>query len=281
MAGRPKEYFNTISETLKRVEVTPTTNATDDERRVPLFNQVSDVMSDRCATNKLVEDLIEESKGESVNRFKCAMHPLDALAKACDKTLKSEEDHLLGKSAQTGAQPFLHGNESHTQALVRATSKLFHNTKYNCRAELSANLRTRNCIPPEDALKSVLFHRFVGNRFHVYFLNCALLYHYSAPMTDFFTDIHTPTNVVQSCVRNSLQMEGMRVTLRAMGIIGKLVTGPWMRMLSTCSTVLDLNEHFLEAPNRIREWSDDSSSMLCSASSRSVTHCRTVAQSRP
>ena len=55
--------------------MTLTTNATDDERRVPLFNQVSNVMTDRCATNKLVEDLKSQGRERDSQPFQVRHAP--------------------------------------------------------------------------------------------------------------------------------------------------------------------------------------------------------------
>ena len=48
-------------------------------------------MTDRsCVTNTAVDDQLEALKGSKLNRFRCAMHPLDAI----EKVVKVHEDSV-------------------------------------------------------------------------------------------------------------------------------------------------------------------------------------------
>ena len=54
----------------------------------------------------------------------------------------------------------------------------------------------------------------------------------------------------------------MHVTARSLGILGKLITGPWMRLLGVETTILGMNKHFQEALGNITAWSHDASSLI-------------------
>ena len=54
----------------------------------------------------------------------------------------------------------------------------------------------------------------------------------------------------------------MHVTTRALRILGKLITGPWMRLLGVETTILGMNKHLQEALGNITAWSHDASSMI-------------------
>ena len=202
------------------------------------------------------------------------MHPLDSIAKACEKVIKLNEDSVSINDKKTkGNYPFQHRAESNTQALVRTTAKLFHDNKYSC-----VHLKSLGAVPQEDGKKSVLYHRFVGNRFHIYFLSSGCLYHYCNALIAFFTDVFIPQNSVHSCILNALQIRDMHVTTRAFGIVGKLTTGPWMRLLGVETNILGMNKHFQEALD-ITTWRHDASSLIqpdapCAFSSVEVKrHC--------
>ena len=191
------------------------------------------------------------------------MHPLDSIAKACEKVIKLNEDSISINDKKTkGNYPFQHRGESNTQALVRTTAKLFHDNKYSCVHELTVHLKSLGAVPQEDGKKSVLYHRFVGNRFHIYFLSSGCLYHYRNALIAFFTDVFIPQNSVHSCILNALQIQDMHVTTRAFGIVGKLVTGPWMRLLGVETNILGMNKHFQEALDNITTWRHDASSLI-------------------
>lgn len=117
-------------------------------------------------------------------------------------------------------------------------------------------------VPKKSMGKTVLFHRTVGNRFHVLFLNCGLLYCFADTIVDFFATSYKPRNAVQIAVNNALLIPELRVPLRAMGIMGKLLTGPWMRLPELQGNILDLNPVFSEAYTSLQAWSQDASPLL-------------------
>ena len=102
----------------------------------------------------------------------------------------------------------------------------------------------------------------MGNRFHIYFLSSGCLYHYRNALISFFIDVFLPLNAVHSCILNALHLQDMQVTMRALGILGKLITGPWMRLLGVDTTILGMNKHFQAALGNITAWSNDASSLI-------------------
>ena len=79
---------------------------------------------------------------------------------------------------------------------------------------------------------------------------------------EFFTDVFPPQNAVHTSVFNALQLNDMKITLRALGIIGKVITGPLMRLLSKATNILEMNEHFSYAHEQITRWANDTSPLL-------------------
>ena len=81
-------------------------------------------MSDRCPTNDKIERILEEKLGHKLNQFKCAVHPLDTMARTvrrCQKCwklrMRNRKDLYIGRS------------ESVTQGVVRGVGKLWYSDK--------------------------------------------------------------------------------------------------------------------------------------------------------
>ena len=96
------------------------------------------------------------------------------MAKDCDKTIKSFEVSSNIKDMKIADKyPYTNRGESETQATIRCTSKLFHDPQYNCAKTLRLHLKNTGSVTAETENRSVVFHHFVGNHFHIYFLNRA------------------------------------------------------------------------------------------------------------
>ena len=83
VGGTASEYVRSITKTISRIEQTYVGSA----EQLSILNKVSNTMTDRCVTNTAVDDQLDELKGSRLNRFRCAMHPLDAIEKACEKVV--------------------------------------------------------------------------------------------------------------------------------------------------------------------------------------------------
>lgn len=261
LSGRAKDYVETIKGRINAIESTPLPS--DLSQNMNLLSSIANTMSDRCRTNDAIDDLLELEKGSSFNRFKCAMHPLDSFAKDCEKMIKHFEAKMAIDSKKTSSRyPFVHRGESNTQALVRTVAKLFHDTKYNCDRELVKYLKMKGAVPDKSTSNSVVYYRFVGNRFHVYFLSSGLLYTYREHIKDFFNNVFSPKNDVQHAVLNALNINDLHVCLRSLGLIGKVLTGPWMRLVGQELNILDMNKKYLEAKENLTNWAQDASPLL-------------------
>ena len=172
---------------------------------------------DRCVTNFAVNNNLEGLKGDNTNRFKCALHPLDAMAKECSRQIKSYENASnVEWNSSKKKYPYAHHGESNTEALIHTISKLFYDVQFNCNSELLAHLKVADVVLKPSA--SVVYYRFVGNRFHILFLNAGLLYHYRNTLVQFFSEMCSPKNDIQHSVLNSLNIEFIPHTIRLLGL---------------------------------------------------------------
>ena len=109
------------------------------------------------------------------------------MAKECDQVVKAFEDHIdLNDKKTNGPCPYPFRGKSNTQATTRCTANLFYDPKFNCSDFLVRHLKTKSSVSAEYHNRSVVYHRFVGNRFHIYFLNSGLLSDFRTSIQDFF-----------------------------------------------------------------------------------------------
>ena len=57
--------------------------------------------------------------------------------------------------------------------------KQFHDAQFNCDQGLVFFLKREGAVPHECQERSVIYYRFIGNRFHIYFLSADLLLTYA------------------------------------------------------------------------------------------------------
>ena len=213
---------------------------------------ISSMMTDRAVTNSAVERQLSTEYGKRFESFKCNMHPLDTIAKEADKVLQyfEKQSHLKPLATDNSK------GESETAILLRAASKMFNSTKWSCRSGLSKHLEERGA-----PLEGSLFPRYVGNRFNILFLLGGKLFVYKQHILEYF-NTNSPTNKVQLQVQKDLDSAKFNSTLRALGLINKLITGPWMQMIAKCRTILDTSEPLYSARQKIESWASNGQLMM-------------------
>ena len=81
-------------------------------------------------------------------------------------------------------------------------------------------------------------------------------------VTELFVRSHIPANAVQQSVANALKLDVLHVTTRTLGIIGKVLTGPWMQLVGQDNNILGMNRYYAEAQEKFQSWSHDASQVL-------------------
>lgn len=71
----------------------------------------------------------------------------------------------------------------------------------------------------------------IANRFHVNFLNGGACFFLRPYLSDFLSRVWSPCNSCQKAVKNDFEAEHCVIGCRALGLVGKNLTGPWMRMV--------------------------------------------------
>ena len=198
----------------------------------------------RCATNKAIDAGLSNKKGQELHSFRCTVHPLETFARQCRTTLGDyEKQHITAGSdgGTSGPRLFARPGESPTHCLIRKAGGLFYNEQTGVQELLTTHLKT--LYPVETHRRTHLYERFVGNRLNILFINAQTLLFYKDGITSFFCT-HTPTNDLQRSVLATLKGGTCDVPLQALGLMCKLVTGPWMRFMEGDDTTLEMNPAF-------------------------------------
>ena len=190
---------------------------------------------------------------KELNHFKCAVHPLDTIAKDCDKLIRDTHE----KDLQKPNQLFTSRGDSVTLTLVKGVSKLWFNDKFGTRQELEAHMKSK--FPDE----SSFCNRYVGNRFHIYFRSAGLIYAYRHEYTDFLDNILGKKDGLQGAIASVLRNAQYNIALRCLGIMGKRCTGPWLKRTENPNlSILDANTIYQEAVQSLEAWSKNAAPML-------------------
>ncbi|KAJ8352067.1 hypothetical protein SKAU_G00235430 [Synaphobranchus kaupii] len=103
---------------------------------------------------------------------------------------------------------------------------------------------------------------FIGNRVNILCYNTAAVYYHHHHIVDLIQSLPNPNQLLKAIVADA-QEKAYLAGVRALGIIGKTVTGPFWRLLSRSgSNILSLNDHLLNMMIHFERWSKDASSLL-------------------
>ncbi len=213
-------------------------------------NTLSDKMNVNPAFNTLFENLRKEvlpkycEKWDLMNaeeqknvlemgHFFCRMHLLVTFAEESNKVLmKFEEACLEGKSQHAFPKP----GESGTCRLIRTACKAF-----PPRGHQAAGMpKLFDAYLTDSGNKNQLV-TMEGNRFNIIFVNGGAVFYHQAHMKGFIMQLSERNNLMKAVyedAENSVFVAGAR----ALGIIGKLITGPLMRYIyGSGGNILELN----------------------------------------
>ena len=239
-----------------------------------LVTSIKSTMSDQGPTNatfneqltelqkdflpKVVEkwqDLAENSKKslEEMGNFYCKLHLLVNLGEEANKAFK-----LFEHAAIEGRNPlaFLSSNESGSCRLTRTACEAFH-PRGSQTAGVSEDFDVHLS---ENGLESKLVE-FIGNCFNITFYNSAAVFYHRSHIQDFLLNWPTPNRLLQVVSKDIV--EPVYLTgIRALGILDKIVTGPFFRLTENAKSVLDLNPHLQQMQKCFEQWSQDASPLL-------------------
>ena len=206
---------------------------------------------------KVVENwdtLSEENQKEIANmgNFFCKMHLLANFATEADKVLKINEAVVVAE----GKNPYAFGTESGGARLVRNAAKAF-TSHGSDKSGMTSDWETYL----EQQGKTNHMVTFRGNRFNILFYDAWATYFHRHDLYKFISTIPDPNNLIRA-VNFDIQQKVYLAQLRALGLIDKLITGPFWRLVENTESILELNDPLNEMLQQMKRWAEDATPLF-------------------
>ena len=185
--------------------------------------------------------------------FFCKMHMLPNFALEVDKTLRAFEDLALkSKDSQYAFQT----TESGASRLVRTSAKAVHphgSDEAGIASDFKSFLKGKS--------KELEIVSFRGNRFNILFYDAGALYYHWDDLYELLTSWPSPNRLLLA-MKEDMDNEVHKAGVRSLGIIDKLITGPFWRLIEKKGSILEMNPHLLQMKNKLEVWGIDASPLL-------------------
>lgn len=238
-----------------------------------ILAKLKNTMSDRHSAEKLfskmlseyraniLPDIVSDWSGMSedekeqftrMNNFYCGLHFIVGLAEAAEATLKVWESSF-NDLVQTS-------NTSGTQRLIRTACKAFHrrgSEQAGCSIQFRTYLRGLN-------VRKIPLAAFRGNRFNILFYDAAGVYFLKHHMEEYLTNHHkVPLNRLLQAVLADLRVPQYLAGCKALGIIDKIITGPFWRYLEASKdSILKMSDVYSRMKMEFDKWGCDALALL-------------------
>ena len=212
---------------------------------------ISSTLTDRVVVNHCVVKKLEEDFGKDLHELNCNVHPLDGIANKAKKVLKNREK-------EEGINGSLFGKDSLAINIVAAVSKLKNK-------QGTGDPSSFNCFMKMSDIPSTLLPRFVGNRFHVVFKLAGSVYHLTQMLIEYIEKWCPCNSTLPKALLKDLQCNEGQAQLKALGMMGKLLTGPWMQVVySNMEKVhhLEMSAYFQTVINSLQQVKDNPQMVL-------------------
>ncbi|XP_070547896.1 uncharacterized protein [Ptychodera flava] len=107
----------------------------------------------------------------------------------------------------------------------------------------------------------MMLESYKGNRFNIMYYNAAAVYYHASDILQFITNWPNPNRLL-SAVSEDLQIPVYKAEIRALGLIDKVVTGPYWRIVEKVDNILDMNQHLLQMKLGLERWTHDATTVL-------------------
>ena len=216
--GTANDYLNHIKTILGEADkLYADANGIDAEEVLSQIKQrICSTLSDRAVVNKVVSKGIGDWVGHDVLDLYCNIHPLDGLSIAYRKACKSHE-------SECGYKSDLFGTDSALEKIMYNKTKL----KYKAKGDpgpMAAYFSLYNMSPH-------LIVRYVGNRFHILFELAGNLFYIKDRLIDFLKTTCTKSPSYTNQMIKDLSSNTVLRELVVGGLFGKVLTGPWMKVM--------------------------------------------------
>ena len=182
-----------------------------------IVKKLKSTISDRANVNHCVRVQLEEELNIKLIELKCNVHPLDGLAAGVRKSLKSLDIEYDFRGS-------LYGRDGCVVNVIYSLSKMrYKNGKGDPKG--FKHFMTTNTI------KTNMMIRYVGNRMHVLFHLAGSIYFLRDKLLAYLQKYCNCQTGFRTSLLKDLSSPYIQIQLKVLGLIGKLLTGPWMVVL--------------------------------------------------
>ena len=192
--------------------------------RENIIYNISNTMTDRCAANHAAIQLVNAKWDETLNELNCHLRPLDSIATKTRAALKQCEQDVVKK---------LWGSDCLAGNIVLQMNKMrYKDSKWDPRGFKTFLV--------DHHLPRGLIPNYRGNRLHVLFHICGILIEHH-PLFQKFLEQGTTCGGLRASILVDFISTSAHVEMQVLGLLGKVLTGPWMRKFYT--SVLTQTDH--------------------------------------
>ena len=148
-----------------------------------------------------------------------------------------------------------------TIRLIRTTCKAFEKHR-NEQSGAHSTFLTFFQTHSEYHLKKVPLASFRGNRFNIIFLDAGILYYLKQAIDDFFDTGLSTGNQLLKAVEADSKVKEYWAVCRALGLVNKIVTGPFWRLLESDVPILEMNKKYQQMVACFDKWAQDASPVV-------------------
>ncbi|XP_050405543.2 uncharacterized protein LOC126821183 isoform X1 [Patella vulgata] len=214
--GEAVDYANHVKESLHDIVHTYSSfhniSAVVTEKKV--ISHLKNTMSDCVNVNAAAVRELERDLDIKLLSLNCNVHPLESVARKCWELLKTYDTDNSVESNTFGSD-------------CRAANLLYGISKMRYK-QGKGDLHGFTLFLKKHDLKCGVIVRYVGNRFHIIFHLAGVVIHLYDKLCLYFHKMCNNQTTLRSALLKDLQNTTIVLELRVLGLLGKLLTGPWM-----------------------------------------------------
>ncbi|XP_056002923.1 uncharacterized protein LOC125662868 [Ostrea edulis] len=198
-----------------------------------ILNTVSCFMTDRSVTEQKVNNILSKEVSHDVHSFKCAMHPLLQFSDVCVQeifNIEKELDVKFDGYTSSCKEPF-------TMFVLRCVSKLFFK-------DGTGDPNISSVFMKSHGVDRIPLMNFRGNRFNLSFYNAAGTFFMHKLVLQYLMALKSSYTFIQNFIVLSLQNKVILTILKALGILCKIITEPYLVKVSESGDILKMDTVF-------------------------------------
>lgn len=183
-----------------------------------MIGNISNTLTDRCAANHAAIRLVCASWNKALNELNCNLHPLETVASKTKSVLK-EIEKSMGISGKIKGKECIGAN-----IVVQINKMRYMDGKGDPRG-FKTFLNDHN-------LPLGLIPRYRGNRLHILFHICGIFTSHHVALKSYLCG-GTSCGGLRASILEDFNSTAGQVEMQVLGLLGKLLTGPWMTKFYT------------------------------------------------